>query len=181
MHPGSTVIIGCADCHGGDPNVLAAGAPKSAEYIAATRIRRTYSPRFAEDAARGGHPMRVYTRWLRESLEWVSFVNPGDLRVAPQTCGSSGCHTEEVRNVSTSMMTHGAMLWGRRFYNNWRYFPIEESAFWRILRREWRASTASDFSTADARGDANQRCPAVSPGSAAAMGDFAAGQRAPGL
>ena len=120
MHPDSPVIIGCADCHGGDANVMAAGAPKSAEYIAAMR-KAHVQPRFAEDAARGGHPIRVYTRWLRESLEWVRFVNPGDLRVAPQTCGSSGCHTEEVRNVSTSMMTHGAMLWEAALYNNGAY------------------------------------------------------------
>jgi hypothetical protein len=127
MHPDSPVIIGCADCHGGDPNVMAAGAPKSAEYIAATR-KAHVQPRFAEDAARGGHPIRVYTRWLRESLEWVRFVNPGDLRVAPQTCGSSGCHTEEVRNVSTSMMTHGAMLWGAALYNNGA-FPLKNPHF----------------------------------------------------
>ncbi len=127
MHPDSPVIIGCADCHGGDPNVMAAGAPKSAEYIAATR-KAHVQPRFAEDAARGGHPVRVYTRWLRESLEWVRFVNPGDLRVAPQTCGSSGCHTEEVRNVSTSMMTHGAMLWGAALYNNGA-FPLKNPHF----------------------------------------------------
>ena len=37
MHPDAPVIIGCADCHGGDPNVIAVGAPKSAEYIAAMR------------------------------------------------------------------------------------------------------------------------------------------------
>src|SRR5271154_741922 len=127
MHPDSPVVIGCVDCHGGDPNVMAAGAPKSAEYIAATR-KAHVQPRFAEDAARGGHPIRVYTRWLRESLEWVRFVNPGDLRVAPQTCGSSGCHTEEVRNVSTSMMTHGAMLWGAALYNNGA-FPLKNPHF----------------------------------------------------
>src|SRR5271170_2316134 len=47
MHPGSTVIIGCADCHGGDANVMAAGAPKSAEYVAATR-KAHVPPRFVE-------------------------------------------------------------------------------------------------------------------------------------
>ena len=127
MHPDSPVVIGCADCHGGNPNAMAAGAPKSAEYIAATR-KAHVPPRFAEDAARGGHPIRVYTRWLRESLEWVRFVNPGDLRVASQTCGSSGCHAEEVRDVSTSMLTHGAMLWGAALYNNGAY-PLKNPHF----------------------------------------------------
>jgi hypothetical protein len=68
MHPDSTVVIGCADCHGGDPNVMVAGTPKSAEYIAATR-KAHVQPKFAEDAVRGDSPVRIYTRWLRESLD----------------------------------------------------------------------------------------------------------------
>src|SRR5271154_2519872 len=127
MHAEETVVLGCADCHGGNATVQAAGAKDSKEYEAAKRLAHV-QPKFAEDAARGGHPIRVYTRWLRESLEWVRFVNPGDLRVAPQTCGSSGCHTEEVRNVSTSMMTHGAMLWAAALYNNGAY-PLKNPHF----------------------------------------------------
>src|SRR5271170_1459698 len=52
MHAESVVVIGCADCHGGDPTVMAAGVPKTAEYIQATR-KAHVQPRFAEDAARG--------------------------------------------------------------------------------------------------------------------------------
>jgi hypothetical protein len=54
----------------------------------------------------------------RESWEFVRFVNPGDLRVAATTCGSASCHQIESKNVSRSMMTHGAMLWGAALYNN---------------------------------------------------------------
>ncbi len=43
-------------------------------------------------------------------------MNPGDLRVAKQSCGL--CHGEIVRNVKHSMMRHGAMLWGAALYNN---------------------------------------------------------------
>ena len=43
-------------------------------------------------------------------------MNPGDLRVAEQTCGL--CHGEIMRNVDHSMMNHGAMLWGAALYNN---------------------------------------------------------------
>src|ERR1700677_2991774 len=46
------------------------------------------------------------------------FVNPGDLRVAHISCGTSGCHPSEVDNNRKSMMTHGAMLWGAALYNN---------------------------------------------------------------
>jgi len=57
-------------------------------------------------------------RWMKESKEYIRFVNPGDLRVAEETCGTAGCHAKEVRAVQTSMMTHGAMLWAAALYNN---------------------------------------------------------------
>ncbi len=62
--------------------------------------------------------MRAYTEWLKEDPEYIKFVNPGDLRVADETCGRAGCHATEVSRVRTSMMTHGAMLWGAALYNN---------------------------------------------------------------
>src|SRR5262249_26080029 len=61
---------------------------------------------------------RLYTEWLRESAEYIKFINPGDLRVALETCGAANCHASEVRAVSTSMMTHSGMLWGAALYNN---------------------------------------------------------------
>jgi len=72
--------------------------------------------------------VRVYTGWLREDWNYVRFVNPGDLRVAEKTCGVSGCHAVEVRKVQTSMMTHGAMLWGAALYNNGA-FPLKDPHF----------------------------------------------------
>ena len=118
MHPEDTVVLGCTDCHGGDASVRAASVSDTE-----AKRRAHVPPRFAADAARGGHPAEVYTRWLRESPEFIRFVNPGDLRVAAQTCGTAGCHTQEVRNVHTSMMSHGAMLWEAALYNNgsWPY------------------------------------------------------------
>jgi len=125
MHAETTVVLGCADCHGGNATVSIAGAKGSAEYAAAERNAHV-APRFAEDAARGGHPAEAYTRWLNESFEYVRFVNPGDLRVAPHTCAA--CHAQETRNVKTSMMTHGAMLWSAALYNNGSY-PIKNPHF----------------------------------------------------
>ena len=125
MHPQSTVVIGCADCHGGDPTIVATGQPGTVEYTEAKR-KAHIQPRFREDAARGGHPKEVYSRWLKESQEYIRFVNPGDLRVAEQTCGS--CHAQEVMNVRNSMMTHGAMLWGAVLYNNGA-FPYKNPHF----------------------------------------------------
>ena len=125
MHNEDTVVIGCANCHGGDSSVMVAGAPSSSAYLAAEN-KAHVQPRIASNAARGGHPVRAYTNWLKESSEFIRFANPGDLRVARQTCG--GCHVQEVSNVKNSMMTHGAMLWGAALYNNGAY-PLKNPHF----------------------------------------------------
>ncbi len=125
MHNEDTVVLGCANCHGGNPDVTIAGTKGSAEYKAAEK-KAHVEPRIAANAARDGHPVRAYTHWIEESPDFVRFVNPGDLRVAPQTCGA--CHSRETRNVKTSMMTHGAMLWGAALYNNGA-FPLKNPHF----------------------------------------------------
>ena len=117
MHPGGTVAIGCADCHGGDPSVRVASGPAagSGEYEQAKR-RAHVLPNNRDRFRSSANPVRPYTEWLQESVEYIRFVNPGDLRVADRTCGP--CHAAEVRNVRTSMMTTGAMLWQAALYNN---------------------------------------------------------------
>jgi len=127
MHTSRTVRLGCTDCHGGNNDVrLSQGiAPKSGEY---ERLRRQAHPQAKVLKADAANPVRSYTDWLREDWNYVRFVNPGDLRVAEKTCGTSGCHTAEVRKVQTSMMTHGAMLWGAALYNNGA-FPLKTPHF----------------------------------------------------
>ncbi len=125
MHAEETVQLGCADCHGGDPSVTVAGTKGSPDYAAAER-RAHIQPRLPENAARAGHPIRAYTRWIEESSEFVRFVNPGDLRAASMTCAV--CHAAETTHVKTSMMTHGAMLWGAALYNNGAY-PLKNPHF----------------------------------------------------
>ncbi len=119
MHPSKTVYIGCSDCHGGNSTIsVAAGLPSvSAEYKA-TKEKAHVQPRDPIFKDRSAIPERVYTKWLKESAEYVKFANPSDLRVAPETCGSAGCHPTETRAVSTSMMTHSGFLWGAALYNN---------------------------------------------------------------
>ncbi len=129
MHPTRTVRLGCTDCHGGDASagVQAGTASNSAEY-AQVKAKAHPQPREATFAQGSAKAQRAYTAWLRESYDYVRFTNPGDLRVAPQTCGTAGCHAAEVRNVSTSMMTHGGMLWGAALYNNGS-FPLKNARF----------------------------------------------------
>lgn len=119
MHTTGTVRLGCTDCHGGNPQiVLPAGVALGAPQYGEIKRQAHPRPRFAENARSAANPVRAYTQWLKEDADYVKFVNPGDLRVAEQTCGRSGCHSAEVQRVRTSMMTHGAMLWGAALYNN---------------------------------------------------------------
>ena len=129
MHPTKTVHIGCADCHGGNSSIsIASGvAPNSPEYNSA-KEKAHVQPRDPSFKNRSALPERTYTKWLKEPVEYVRFVNPGDLRVAPETCGTLGCHAAETRAVSTSMMTHAGMLWGAALYNNGGY-PAKNTRF----------------------------------------------------
>jgi hypothetical protein len=129
MHPTRTVRLGCTDCHGGDANaaITPATAKGSAAYAQA-EAKAHVQPRDALFARGLANAQRAYTAWLRESYQYVRFANPGDLRVVRETCGSVGCHAAEVRNVSTSMMTHGGMLWGAALYNNGS-FPLKNARF----------------------------------------------------
>jgi hypothetical protein len=115
MHTSPSVRLGCGDCHGGDFTVKAAGTKGSKEYDEAKR-RAHMLPRDEKLWASSANPPQSYAALLDESLDFVRFVNPGDLRAAPTACGP--CHKEEVRNNRKSMMTHSAMLYGAALYNN---------------------------------------------------------------
>ena len=136
MHPTKTVRLGCTDCHGGISSIaITPGtAPNSPEYNSA-KEKAHVQPRDASFKNRSNLPERAYTAWLKESAEYVKFVNPGDLRVAPETCGTLGCHAAETRAVSTSMMTHAGMLWGAALYNNGGY-PAKNTRFGESYSRD---------------------------------------------
>ena len=129
MHPTRTVRLSCTDCHGGDTSAAAPSGMNSgsAEY---EQLKKHAHPQPNDPALANtsANPPRLYTKWLRESYEYVKFVNPGDLRVAAETCGANGCHAPEVSKVKTSMMTHGGMLWGAALYNNGS-FPLKNTHF----------------------------------------------------
>ncbi|HKF25497.1 MAG TPA: hypothetical protein VKB24_05960, partial [Candidatus Acidoferrum sp.] len=91
MHPTKTVRLGCTDCHGGNSSagVEAGTAQNSPEYSGA-KEKAHVRPRDPAFQNRGALPERAFTKWLEESAEYVKFVNPGDLRVAAETCGATG-------------------------------------------------------------------------------------------
>jgi hypothetical protein len=114
-------LISCVDCHGGDASVAVANSdPKSAEYLNAKRrahVKSSIPDVWMRDGKpMSGNPPLLGSATLKENVDYIRFVNPGDLRAAPAACGS--CHQSEVERVATSMMTHGAMLWSAALYNN---------------------------------------------------------------
>jgi hypothetical protein len=132
MHRTETVRLGCTDCHGGDatarkPADASNERPYSAPYIEA-ETRAHIQPRVPDLWKSSANPVQSYARLNQESPEFIRFVNPGDLRVAQLSCGSTGCHAEMVAKVRKSMMTHGAMLWEAALYNNGS-FPLKTARF----------------------------------------------------
>jgi hypothetical protein len=121
MHSGR-VNLGCVDCHGGHAEVrLPAGAQKgSAQHKEAER-RAHVQPRLTTLWKTSAKPQQSYAVVNKERAEFIRFINPGDLRVAAMSCGTTDCHARDVHNVSKSMMTTGAMLWGAALYNNGSY------------------------------------------------------------
>jgi hypothetical protein len=116
-HGKDALGLTCTACHGGNP----AATEKEAAHV------RPRFPREWEQNGRFKIPERSGPLLARESIEFVRFINPGDLRVAGKTC-SSECHSTETNAVSKSMMRHGAMLWGAALYNNGG-FPIKDPNF----------------------------------------------------
>ena len=104
MHNSPNVVLGCTDCHGGNPT------PGLTQLKAHIQPR---NPIFWESSA---NPNDSTTLLNHESAEFIQFVNPGDLRVAKNSCGL--CHDKILDHVQNSMMNHGAMLWGAALYNN---------------------------------------------------------------
>ncbi len=101
--PHPSLEIGCVYCHGGNGT--------------ATDVELAHPrPDFPDEWPSSANPQRPYTLTLRESREWIRFVNPGDLRVANETCGK--CHPKVVLNVSKSLMTNSAHFWGVAGYAN---------------------------------------------------------------
>lgn len=145
MHPTKTVQLACTDCHGGDSTISApaGSAATSPDYLAAKQKAHVQSKNSAF-RNRSATPERAFTQWLAESYEYIKFVNPGDLRVAPETCGSAGCHASETRAVSTSMMTHGGMLWGAALYNNGAY-PAKNTRFGESYDRDGKPQSIKTF------------------------------------
>jgi hypothetical protein len=128
MHNGA-ITIGCIDCHGGNAEArLPQGSSQGSAPYEEAKKKAHVQPRYPEFWNSPANPERPYMLTLKESAEFIRFINPGDLRVASLSCGTAGCHVGDVHNVQKSMMTTGAMLWGAALYNNGA-FPLKNYRF----------------------------------------------------
>ncbi len=119
MHKTPAVVLGCADCHGGDPKVSApAGLVRTDPAYAALRDRAHVLPRYPSswNFPSSANPKRSYTLLNREAPEFIRFVNPSDYRVVRDSCGA--CHMEIIQAAERSLMATGAMFMGGASYNN---------------------------------------------------------------
>ncbi|MGZ9098387.1 MAG: cytochrome c3 family protein, partial [Brevundimonas sp.] len=119
MHASPAVVLGCVDCHGGDAAAaVPAGSSRDTPEYNAVRDRAHVLPRYPKSwhFPSSANPERTYTLLNREAPEFIRFVNPGDYRVARQSCGS--CHMELIEKAERSLMATGAMFFGGASYNN---------------------------------------------------------------
>jgi hypothetical protein len=127
MHDGQ-INLGCIDCHGGDASSRAQGLAQGSSAYEDAKRKAHVQPRLREIWKTSANPERTNALLNKESPEFIRFVNPGDLRVAQRSCGTTECHGPEVHAVGKSMMTTGAMLWGAALYNNGS-FPLKNYRF----------------------------------------------------
>ncbi len=114
-----------------------ASPPNSSEYEPPKK-KRTSSRAIRFSRIVPLNPERAYTKWLKETPEYVRFVNPGDLRVAPETCGSAGCHAQEVRSRFDQHDDAQAACCGARRSTTTAAFPIKIRNSARATRRDGR-------------------------------------------
>jgi len=119
MHANPGVVLGCADCHGGNAQVARPeGAQPGEPGYRAALDQAHVQPRFPQawHYPSSANPQRTYTLLNKEAPEFIRFVNPSDYRIARESCGA--CHLPIIQAAERSLMATGAMLWGGGAYNN---------------------------------------------------------------
>jgi len=171
MHANEAVVLGCTDCHGGDANVFAppgeaysaddAGKARgwSAGYLA-TMDKAHVLPRYPDHWKGSANPQRSYTALLKESPEFVRFINPGDLRAANEACGA--CHLPVIQANEKSLMANAAMFWGAAAYNN-GILPYKHSVLGEAYTKDGQPATTDSQITPDANMTAHGVLPKIAP------------------
>ncbi|HEY0414053.1 MAG TPA: hypothetical protein VGD66_13025 [Allosphingosinicella sp.] len=152
MHASQAVVLGCADCHGGNAAIRGDPAlPQTDPRYVAARDSAHVLPRYpkAWNWPSSANPKRSYTLLNIESPEYIRFVNPSDYRVARESCGA--CHVETIEAAERSLMATGAMFWGGAAYNN-GVLPFKTPLLGEAYTRDGQpAKLVSPFTAEDAK------------------------------
>jgi hypothetical protein len=167
MHASEAVVLGCTDCHGGDAGVfapagatgvrdadgkLAHGATGYSPDYQAAMDQAHVLPRYPDHWKTSANPEHSYTWLLKESPEFTRFINPGDLRIARESCGA--CHLPEIQANERSLMANTAMFWGAAAYNN-GVLPEKKSIVGEAYTRDGAPAAVSNGMPNDANMDAH--------------------------
>lgn len=108
MHP-TGVAITCVGCHGGNGTAI----EKSEAHVKPSKAGEEKG--VGSSASNG---IDTYGDLMRERVAYVRFVNPGDLRAAGETCGSTSCHSDIYDRVRGSIMATSANVPAAVLYDN---------------------------------------------------------------
>ncbi len=136
MHRSPAVVLGCTDCHGGNPAIARPeGTEQGGSAYVLAQNQAHVLPRFpaAWHFPSSANPQRSYSLLNAEAPEFVRFTNPGDYRVVRDSCGA--CHIEIIEAAERSIMSSGAMLFGGAAYNN-GIVPYKNYLFGEAYTRE---------------------------------------------
>jgi hypothetical protein len=134
MHTNPAVQAGCTDCHGGTASVFGpAGAAQGSAAYEQAKTQAHVQPRFPQAWRSSANPEESYTLLLKETPEFVRFINPGDLRIAQEACGQ--CNAKEVMQVRASLHTTTGVFWTAAAYNN-SIWPFKTPVFGESYSRE---------------------------------------------
>jgi hypothetical protein len=95
--------LSCVDCHGGNGT-------------ATTKEAAHVKPAFPGVFASSANPANTYTILNHEKHDFIRFMNPSDLRTAPEVCGR--CHDAIIRSVAKGPMVNSAQVYSTGLYNN---------------------------------------------------------------
>lgn len=162
--PGAANIT-CTGCHGGDGN----GADELTSHVPPppqigdeqnlTVNARAYFNRLTL-AGIDKYPDYVVDGRTYTALDYLQFVNPGDIRVVTQSKGCGTCHENHAEDVSASLLATEAGIFSNARYTAGNTNVVPESqGLYEDTAADigWRAVSDADFQTATAAAGAVAR------------------------
>ncbi|TXH02952.1 MAG: hypothetical protein E6R07_13685 [Nevskiaceae bacterium] len=144
MHANPAIVLGCTDCHGGNAQVFVDPGTRRQDAAYRTVLNQAHvQPRYpkAWDYPSSANPEISYALLNNEAPEFVRFVNPGDYRVARESCGA--CHLPIIEAAERSLMSNAAMFFEGASYNN-GILPFKRSVVGEAYTRDGQAAMIAD-------------------------------------